>query len=459
MKNTMRFLLCILVFAVFSWNLSANSAKTEWNGTDSSGAQVLDEDCPVIVQHEDLTFDIRSFPGIGTNAGEATVEAAYTFHNPADYAVDARLAFPFGTLPEYPVFEADDMSYFGRVCKVLTDGKETDSELHFTFHPRGSSFSVEEDLPRLKEGYNEDGFWKRDQIVTKYTWHWDSVPDTDGVYKIGHITVSADPQKTRLLDGTNDGGSYENTKAELHFYYREHTTPVLYVAGEQPEFSDWTFRLSVGEGEPDCEISLQNTEVMTLEDYVLSQERPLQEISDSDWFNIMTAEFREMNDGTVMNPAYEYRVAAEDLLGWCVYSLHFEPGQTLLNSVTVPMYPAVETAYEPPLHTYTYLLTPASTWKSFGSLDIQINTPFEVYQKASALEKTDAGYHIHYDELPQKDFVFRLSESANPVKQMRSGDYLLMLIMIPPLLLLVLVILFVRFLLNKLFSRSRRSDA
>ena len=48
----------------------------------------------------------------------------------------------------------------------------------------------------------------------------------------------------------------------------------------------------------------------------------------------------------------------------------------MVNSVTAPIYPSINTRYTSPIYEYTYLLSPAGSFADFGSLEIRINTPF-----------------------------------------------------------------------------------
>ena len=98
----------ILMTLVLSMSsVYANSAQTRWSGTDSTGAIVLDEDSPIIVEKELLSFDIGEFPQSYYRdvnefvAYSAKVTAEYTFYNPSDYTVTATLAFPFGGTADY----------------------------------------------------------------------------------------------------------------------------------------------------------------------------------------------------------------------------------------------------------------------------------------------------------------------------------------------------------------------
>ena len=86
---------------------TANSAQMHWEGVSSTGAIITDGESPIMVEKELLTFDIAEFPQeYYSNIDEylsytGKVTAEYTFYNPADYTVTARLLFPFGTQPMY----------------------------------------------------------------------------------------------------------------------------------------------------------------------------------------------------------------------------------------------------------------------------------------------------------------------------------------------------------------------
>ena len=112
MKRRFTKLLCLTicivnVFTLFMIPASANSAQTEWSGEDASGAAVLTGECPIVVTNEVLTFDINTLPKYRHPSiddflrYDAKVTAEYTFYNPSDITVTAKLAFPFDSDPAY----------------------------------------------------------------------------------------------------------------------------------------------------------------------------------------------------------------------------------------------------------------------------------------------------------------------------------------------------------------------
>ena len=100
---------------------------------------------------------------------------------------------------------------------------------------------------------------------------------------------------------------------------------------------------------------------------------------------------------------------------WYEYEITLEPGQRIVNSVTAPIYPSIDLDYDPDIYGYTYLLSPAKTWKSFGKLDIVVNTPYYITESSlDGFEKTETGYKANFDGLPNGELNFVLSTAENP---------------------------------------------
>lgn len=84
---------------------------------------------------------------------------------------------------------------------------------------------------------------------------------------------------------------------------------------------------------------------------------------------------------------------------------------------TAPIYPEINGSYNPAIYTYTYLLSPASTWASFGELEIIINTPFYITENSlDGFTKTETGYTLKRNGLPEGELEFVLCSSENPIK-------------------------------------------
>ena len=151
MKRTFATILVVLLLAsTFVVPAYANSAQTHWRGVDSTGAVVVDGNCPIEVTKEVLTFDVSEFPENYYRemdeylAYTGKVTAEYTFYNPTDLTVTATLAFPFGTQPDYAsLFDDETQAYlpFADTEKydITINGEAIDKEIRYTLKPYGVS--------------------------------------------------------------------------------------------------------------------------------------------------------------------------------------------------------------------------------------------------------------------------------------------------------------------------------
>ena len=104
-----------------------------------------------------------------------------------------------------------------------------------------------------------------------------------------------------------------------------------------------------------------------------------------------------------------------NLMRWYEYEITIAPGESAVNTVTAPLYPEIDAGYQPDVFSYTYLLSPALTWKSFGELDIVINTPYYIIESSlGELTKTEDGYTMSFDGLPEGELLLTLCSEENP---------------------------------------------
>lgn len=209
----------LLLSAVFIQPTHANSAQRHWSGTDSSGALVKDKNCPLEVDKELLTFDVQEFPKNYYNSSEeflaytGKVTAEYTFRNPADYAVTATLVFPFGNLPHYGEYIYDsptdkyivvsDTEKYG----VKVNGEPIDVAVRHTLKARGTPFSLDEDMPKLTDGYITDSFFRPDLPVWVRQYSVEGV-NPENQAATAAIVLREEPTKTRVLWGGKERHGY-----------------------------------------------------------------------------------------------------------------------------------------------------------------------------------------------------------------------------------------------------------
>ena len=440
MKRTLISLLALLLLAgVMLVPANANSAQSKWEGVDQSGAIIVDGDSPIVVEREVLTFDLQQVPQSYYREVEdflaytGKVTAEYTFYNPSDMTVTATLLFPFGCEAQYGIFY-DESTRLDHVdaekYDILIDGEPIEKTLRHSLSFYGTQFDLETDLGLLSDSLVQDDFYSPDLTVTKYTFRVSGV-DTEK-YRAADVAFDV-PQgmgSYRIYFPDQEGAhTQKNKEMRIGTSARKNGREFdLYVFGTpfsaMPEWKVYENGGVKDKEEIAGSVELVGTATMTFKEFALSNWREDSGVSQVDWYNATVA---EVTDGRNHYDRYPIAEAGRhasgfrgSLMRWYQYQIELAPGERAVNAVTAPLYPAIDLGYEPDVYTYTYLLSPARTWASFGALEIVINTPYFVTESSQeGFEKTETGYILKRDGLPDGELVFTLSESENPVKPVK----------------------------------------
>ncbi len=446
---------------------SANSAQTRWDGTDATGAIITGEDCPIVVEHENLTFDIQQFPESHyskvndylTYTGRVTAE--YTFYNPADYTVNATLAFPFGAVPDYGHIWDNDTN--GTLCfsdtekyDITVDGTPIDRTLRHTLTFWGEQFELEKDMALLHDGFMEDEFYSPDMTVTRYTYLPSGVDKETYNAADAAFVLSADPAETKVYMEDQNGGETLENGVVLATWVDLEEGPVVNVIGEPLEqMPEWKFyENGAREKEIEGTMTLVSTETMTLREFALQGYDEASGVLDYDWYNAFISALKrfEWEYGAIHSTEIGFDLS-DRLMRWYEYELTLESGQRIVNAVTAPIYPSINSNWEPPIYEYTYLLSPAQTWAEFGTLDIVINTPYYMTQSGpEGLEWQNPGYTAHLDGLPEGELTFTLSSENDPKEPVFSGYVYPQILLIGAAILIAVVVVVI-----VLVRRKRRA--
>ena len=415
----------------------ANSAQTYFQGISSTGTMVTGEQSPIIVQQEMLTFDLQEFPLEHYAEEEAylayggKVTAEYTFHNPADYDVTAKLAFPFGQTPDYGYFFNPDtdkriLAPDAEKYDVMVNGEPIESTVRHTLFYRGEEFELEKDLPNLHDGYMEDDFWHLHLPVTKYSWEISGIDEEFDAARLG-FWWNGDANERKLMLMEQTGGENKEDKIAVTRWVENGDIIEVYVFGKPLEESLEWFSENGAEDTPFVyTLTFLGKETGTYEDYVFSEWEDHSTILRHDWYNAVTRNLKncEWDFGVMGSFEYGNGLPFDVLLRWYEYEITIPAGGTIINTVTAPMYPDMNTRYEPPIYEYTYLLSPARTWADFYAMSIVVRTPYYMTQSSGDLSfrKGKDGYYLDYHGLPDGELTFTLSEDADPKLPMRSGE-------------------------------------
>lgn len=429
-KAAKRLVSLLLIVLMLMLPVSANSAQTWWEGVDAAGVIVPEDNCPITVEKEILTFDLQEFPADYYTSTEnflqysGSVTAEYTFYNPSEYTVTAKLLFPFGVLPSYAA-EFSGETVAGRYG-VSVDGTPVGATLRHSLSGGHAQFSLERDLKRLFDDYVEGAWVRQDTPVRKYTFQVEGTGAQQGECITAAFKVAGKDQACWIYSPDASGYSgYDDGTEEASFWVWDGKSIEVYVIGTGFDaFPEWSFYTD-GSGKEQAadQMNLLSVEELTFLDFALSQWSEGSGVSEMDWYNAMVTACEEQASNGTMLFFWTYEMdLTRYLMGWYEYEITLEPGQHIINRVTAPMYPNIDQNYEPPVYTYTYLLSPGQTWSQFGPLEVRINTPYSMSEESiSGFSKTETGYCLTTDGLPEGELTFSLCQEEEPEQVKSSG--------------------------------------
>lgn len=449
-------LLCVLLaMPAVCLPVSANSAPIRTiPGTNGIGVTVVDEDNPIVVEHEKLTFDIASFPEQDSSlADNAKVTAQYTLYNPSEQAVTATLLFPFGTQPTYAYYYTEaqktEMGYLYDVdvvddtqqYDILMDGQPVEKKLRHSYYAAflDEEFVLEEQLQRL----HEDFVSTPEQPVTKYVYRAKNV-EIYKPYAVVSLEELGDQTYVYLA-----GDERVTTDGYSVYLEKKNGCIELYTFGESltqaPRCTLYDDGQEIGGG-----LELESTENITFLEFALLTRPADSPVSEMDWYNTVQFEISQESAGSkdplLYLEGYRYHYV-QRLMRWYEYEITVEAGSRIVNTVTAPIYPGIDKEYNPPVHIYQYLLSPAQKWVSFGTLEIVVNTPYYIIESNQGeFTKTDNGYALTLDGLPDGELEISLCAKKKPSVVISPYGYALITIFI--ILIAIVVFLLVIFLRN-----------
>lgn len=429
-KTTAIILLLLMIFPIIPTAVWANSAPLQWNGTDASGVAVITPNCPVTVKSETLTFNIPTFPSNYYRDPEelaeyrASVTAKYEFYNPKSYDVTATLAFPFGVSPDYvsgdTAYAPPNSDRYG----VEINGSKLEASLRHTYFSRyGETFEPIEHTARLQLSSDGGDHRERDlktMTVTAYSY---KITDTEeGCDVIVDLDGIGD---TRYLISDHDYYSVHKDKVSFGIYIDEAAGRdgfTFYVIGEPLDdtVNPRLFTSPHKREEAKGTVTLKSSETMTLYDLAMRYYKPEGVVSELDHVNAVSdcilTYWEKMGAVPLINDIIYIN---ESLMQWYVYDMTVPAGETAKNEVTAPLYPDIDDHFDPAVYTYNYLLSPARGWAGFGTLDIEIITPYYLIESDifPKFEKTESGYATHLKGLPSGELVFSMSSDPNPKRE------------------------------------------
>lgn len=399
-----------------------------------------EEDCSLVVQKAQITFEIADMPLVYDSSQnfsvyEGKVTTEYTLFNPTSETVKATLLLPFGMLPSYgwtydeeKIMEAEENET--EKYNIFLNGHPVEASIRHTLRS-SEQFDSIFDFSRLSDTYLNDGFFFPDTLVTKYTY---KLADLEGDKRSAYITFHSLFNESQRRFMLLPSGSFDQDYSyNAGFTWQEEGAELeLYVFGKElsalPTWKLYDDRSL--DTEVNGEVVLQTTETMTYEDFVFADYPTDSGISDIDWYNafLCNMQIRTNEWGFISSQAkslgdegdYAYY---ERFLRWFEYDIELAPNATATNTIVAPLYPTINEEYEPVIFEYTYQLSPLERWADFGPLDIRVDTSSAYYlisSESGNFAKTESGYTLSIPSLPvddiynEKRLAFEICSSENP---------------------------------------------
>ena len=446
----------------------ANSSPTYWKGYPYSEVLLVDENSPIAVKQEKLTFDFNESFQEESRIGfspTAKVTAEYEMQNTSDQDLSVQMAFPFvgsisklsikdllvdveGKPVPYEVYPAkDEVQYM------------YDSEQEFRYS--GFHISTEElKFPGID--------LTQDAKLIRYS--IEAIDEEDLRFE---IRFDADPNKTRVIASNFSMISYdeEDGSAVGATIFDKERSVELLVLGEDCRFIEEVLTEEGKQADPGNYRLKKEVILVSPRQYLselIHQYLPKEvtdSVSNTQLLNLSLS--RIWSDGLVSGCSMmddAMGVFHSERIITLIYSVDFPAGaekQVRVGYLTGGTMDRRETPT--PKYTYTYLLSPAKHWKSFGILDIEILTPEEApYIIGSSLALEPVGerrYTSSLGGLPEEELVFTLyqKEEVGKLDQIqKSLDGLRYL----PVLLSILwpFLLIILFIASLLWWKKRRRE-
>lgn len=400
-----------------TWKASAGESPY-YEGVCGGGV-LLAENFGVELEREHLRFSLEEFPKDGREDEEAlrgyqgSFSAEYTLYNPTAQDAELRLYVPLGTAPSYAPATGSFPS--PESYRITAQGAPVEPISRFTYLERATeqSLDLETGLIRLNE--ERDGFYSDELPVSVYTYEV-TVDGEDG--KWANLSFSFEGTgKSRIFCSEHFNFVIKNGRGKLiHNFACTEGVPVsfvVYVLGD--DISDAktdVFRYEDGAVSLIDRAEVRQVSKETTTFSALAQSlRPQGEVSAADWKNALIdcIESERCYGASCVSNATASELASRKLMRWFEYNLSVPSGQRTESGVYAPIYPSIDRTLPQTEYRYFYMLSPDQRWSRFGTLTVDIDTPFYLTESSLEFEKREGGYTLTRERLPLGELTFTLS--------------------------------------------------
>lgn len=354
-------------------------------GVPVDGPVIGGDSADAILQELQVTLNLTGSPLDTGRSDFNTVVMDYTFHNPTGEPITLTLTLPAGQDPGYAgsVEYQTGKDWFAAHRHLYTataNGQPLDLTLRLTGN----------DIPPVEEDQWSVGTFNSETPVTLFTY---TVSDLDGsTDAIALVRASGLGSSVATLEN----GQYHimidtDTKQDLFVSLGQQIT--LCVFGEATGFQPvWTFYTDYTWQETlSGTTELVSTQQMTFQEYAAQRFGTASGISASDYALLLAT---QLHHCTTYNSSF-VDTSFPQARRWFRYELTLEPGETVVNTVTLPLYPDVlmtNTTKEAFICKIDLMSLRLPQPQSGPTLTL--NTTYELTESPVAYTQTETGYTL-----------------------------------------------------------------
>jgi len=401
----------ILFFFLNSTPVWANSAPVYWEASPSSNVMIVEEDSPISVLKENLTFDFRENL-LKDYSIVAKVNAEYTMKNTSEKEITSAMVFP----------------YFGNFSgsrkpggEVLVDGSPVPYTLYYGDAYRKEN--LEEEKLDLKGALNEMETGSYEPVNF-------SLDEPGVLYQVTFKNLKKDHFTGKLsfsLEGSEkvfaknlNGYGYSADQYDIGTSVRYQDTIEVFLLGDALNL--------IPEAHTFEGVTLRENEDYTVEiskKSMLFQDYYEEMIADSEYLGYFVINNQTERNFFLKNLDDAFgsaRLVTEDDLAqflheerliFLYYETSFQAEEEKTTSISYEAGGSMDRrSSKDPTYTFEYLLSPAGYFKDFTNLTLRV-LPSEGYpyviSSSLPLDKKENGEYLGvFDTLPEKELTFTM---------------------------------------------------
>ena len=404
------FLATVLLFLMTASSIAlANSSAIRIEGNPSAEVFSLDEDCPVEIKKEILTFDLRR--------EEGRISALYEMVNIKEEDRTVAMAFPFWGRPSYMDQEQ---------IRICADGKEVPYSVYLagSWQDTGEALDMEALISQLnlQRGLAEEGDFTKKGVYYRITWNYQEKEGEEPP----KLEVSFFSNPGRYLIDSFSGYSYDEERENSCLFetLRQSGGGGIFCldSGVEPIVS---VTRDGKDRKEEAGIQVEKWEMTTLEyvRYYLAhlpggfQDSFWPEAEEKSAFRTYMAEYikEQMESGVVSMDDIWYGMESQVMV--FVYEVEFPANGTVTAEVSYGADATMDRSHsEHYLQSYRYFLTPASRFRSFSDLEIRVlpdeGNPYLVEGSLDFTRQEDGAYIARLSGLPKEELSFSMYPEA-----------------------------------------------